>query len=388
MADRVLDEIYSIIRGIGNDHVRQWKDSGRPVVGYFCHYSPPEIVLAAGALPFRLRGTGSDDSSAGDAYMSGRICTYVRHVMSLALEGGYDFLDGEICLNTCDHVRRAADVFVKKTDVPFNAFISVPRNPRESLFGYYLSELKNLVSSLESHFGVSIGDDELRPAIRAFNENRRLLKKIEEFRLPDEPKLTGAEALSIHIASHVLPPSVFADIAGRLLDKLPERPGLDSSRGRLVLTGGELDEPGFVAAIESQGALVVADTLCFGARSLLEPIDEDSPDPLEAIARKYFFSNSCARMIGDFPERWDTLKDIMDTCRADGIVFQRLVFCDPWGAEIHNMLHRAAQEDGIPVLSLTREYGIVATGQLRTRAQAFVEKIEIARAKKSAGSNA
>lgn len=380
MADLILSEIRELISGHTNRHVDAWKAEGHPVIGYFCHYTPRELALSAGALPLRLRGAGSDDSSTGDAYLSGRVCTYVRHTMSLALEGHYDFLDGEISTNTCDHVRRAADLFVKKTGIAYHGFLSVPRTPRESLYGYYLKELRNVIAGLAGHLGVTIGDAELREAIRTVNGIRRRLRTIDDLRLEDKPKLSGAEALSVHIASQVLPPAVFIDLADRLIDALRERPGLDSSRGRLLLIGAELDEPKYIESIESQGALVVADQLCFGSRSLLGPIDEDAEDPLDALGRAYFFSTSCARMIGDFPRRWEGVKAAAKVARADGLIFERIIFCDPWGGELHNILHRTEQETTLPVLSLTREYNVVPTGQVKTRVQAFLEKIEIAKA--------
>lgn len=383
-AEAILGEVRALIPKQTNRYVDEWKASGKPVVGYFCNYVPREILLAAGALPLRLRGVGSEDSSRGDAYLSARVCTYVRHVMSLALEGHYDFLDGEISTNTCDHVRRSADVFVKKTAVPFHGFLSVPRTPRESLYGYYLGELRKLVQGLEGHFGVKIGPQELRQAVRTLNEIRGRLRKINRMRLEEKPKISGAEALSVHIASQVLPPGVFADLADRLIPALEERPGLDTSRARFVLVGAELDEPEYLEAVESQGALVVADLLCFGARSVLNPTDEGASDPLDAIGRAYFFGSSCARMIGDFGRRWEELKRLVVEARADGVVFERIIFCDPWGAEIHNILQRVKKEAPFPVLSLTREYNIVPTGQVKTRVQAFVEKIEIARAQKAA----
>lgn len=381
LAEHILREITALVTSHTNAHVREWKQAGRPVVAYFCRYTPPEILLAAGALPLRLRAPDSDDSSLGDAYLSGRICTFVRHVMSLVLDGQFDFLDGEVSANTCDHVRRSADVFVHKSEVPFHGFVSVPRAPRVSLFPYYLNELKKLIAGLEAHLGVSVTDESLRQAVRDLNRTRALLAQINMLRLEDKPRLTGAEALSVHIASQVIPPQIFADLATRLLEALAQRPGLESPRGRLVLAGAELDEPAFVAAVESQGALVVADHLCWGARSVLDPIDEAAPDILEALARAYFFHPSCARMIGDFPARWDSLKQLVSAARAHGVVFQRLIFCDPWGAEIHNILHRTAQEHAFPVLSLSREYGVVATGQIKTRVQAFLEMIEISSAR-------
>jgi len=381
MPEEILRGIRELIGSHTNRYVEEWKASGRPVAGYFCQYAPPELVLAAGAMPLRLRAAGSRDSSSGDALMSGRVCTFVRHVAALAVEGEYDFLDAVINLNTCDHVRRAADVFAKKTSIPFQGFVSVPRAPRESLFGYYLSELKKLLAGLEKQFGYKVNGETLRISIGTMNENRRRLAAIDKMRLEDKPRLTGAEALAVHTASQTLPPPVFQNIADRLIEKLETRPGLDTHAGRLVLAGAELDEPEYVEALESQGALVVADTLCFGARAAMDPIDELAPDPLEAIARAYFFRPSCARMIGDFPARWEYLKKTVREARADGVVFSRIVFCDPWGAEIHNILNRARKENAFPVLSLSREYGIVPTGQLRTRVQAFLEQIEIAKTK-------
>ncbi len=376
--------IQRLISSHTNPYVEEWKSSSRPVVGYLCQYVPREIILAAGALPLRLRGAGSQDSSLADAYMSGRTCTYVRHVMSLSLDSRYDFLDGEIGLNTCDHVRRAADVFIKKTSIPYHGFISVPRSLRESLYGYYREELRRLMEGLGAHCGRQIDESALRQAIRTMNQVRHRLIEIARMRNLDRPLLSGAESLALHIASQVLPPDVFVALADDLIKRLKEGPGLDTSRGRLVLVGAELDEPEYVEVLESQGALVVADRLCFGARSVLAPIDEDAADPLDAIGRAYFFQPSCARMIGDFPARWKALTELVAETRSDGVVFERLVFCDPWGAELHNLLERAQKEQAFPILVLSREYGIVPTGQLKTRIQAFVEKLEIGRVKRRA----
>lgn len=379
MADRALHSLAELVRDPVPQPVRDWKDKGRPVVGYLCQYVPPEIILAAGAMPLRLRGVGSDDPALGDALMSSRVCTFVRHVMSLVLDDRYDVLDAAVCTNTCDHVRRAADVFTHKTTIPC-AFVSVPRAPRESLFGYYLEELRKLHAWLCEKLGSEASDDALREAVRVVEANRVRLRALPALRRLHAPKLTGAESLVLHVASQVLPPADFQARIDEVLELLLSRDGFGDLRARFVLVGAELDEPGYVAALESQGALVVGDQLCFGARSVLPPIDPASPDPLEAIARSYFFRHSCARMMGDFPARFESIVRLVRDTAADGVIFQRLMFCDPWGADLHNISHRCREARGFPLLSLSREYGIVPTGQLRTRVQAFVERIEIARA--------
>lgn len=385
-AAAVLAEVQGLVAGHTNGRVEAWKAAGRPVVGYFCSYAPPELLLSLGALPLRLRGVGCTDSSAGDAYLSGRTCTHVRRVMSLVLDGAYDFLDGQVSLNTCDHVRRAADVFVKKSGVPFHGFLSVPRALRMDLFPWYVEELRKLRAALAAHLGVDASDDRLREAIATLNAVRDRLRRLASLRLLEQPRLTGAEALAVHIAAQVLPPVDFLELTDRLLPALAARDGRPSPRGRLILAGAELDEPAFVEAVESQGALVVADRLCFGARSVLDPIDERAADPLLAVAHATFFRPSCARMIGDFPARWDALAADVARARADGVVFVRLVFCDPWGADLHNLTARA-RAAGLPLLPLSREHGVVPAGQVRTRVQAFLERIEVARASQRAGGN-
>ena len=111
---------------------------------------------------------------------------------------------------------------------------------------------------------------------------------------------------------------------------------------------------------------------------------EKAADPLDALCQRYFFQTSCARMIGNFPDRFDTLVDTMKKRRIDGVVFQRLKFCDPWGAEGHKLRLRCKRM-GLPLLVLEREYGLVHAGQVKTRVQAFMEMIEAARRKDGHG---
>lgn len=378
MTSAQLTEMRARLDLSSGEHAAELSQAGRPTVGYFCHYVPPEIITAAGAVPLRLRGVGIEDSSLGDAYLSERVCTYVRHVMNQVLDGSLDDLAGVVCSNTCDHVRRAADLFREKAQIPFVGFVSVPRALREDLYPYYRRELSRLFEGLCEALGTEATGDALRAAIAEHNAVRRRLLRLGELRRREPPRLSGADALVVNIAAQVMPPATFLPWIDALLDALERAPALEGVHARVVLVGAELDEPRYLDVIEGQGALVVSDRLCFGERSVLELLDEAAAEPLDTLARAYFFQPSCARMIGDFPARWASLAGELERARADGIIFERLLFCDPWGAEQYN-LSRRCRDAQVPLLSLNREYGIVPTGQLRTRVQAFVERIEIQR---------
>jgi len=370
----VLRTFQGVIEGPRNSYLDEWVRAGGRVMGYYCSYIPEEIFTAAGFLPYRIRGAGSEDSSDGDAYMSARVCTFVRHTISLALRGEFDFLDGVVLAQNCDHIRRAGDLFVKKVGVPFYSLLSVPRVPKERLFDWYLGELKRLRAEIEAHFGLTITDQKLEEAIALHNATRERVKNLYAMRKKDAPSIIGEEALTITIGAHLMPRDQFNTLMDDLLADLKNAKGNNNYRARVIITGGELDNPEYIAGIEQQGALSVAEIVCFGQRSFGELIESGAGDPLERIARHKFFQVPCARMVECFDDQVARLKDTVGEFNADGIIFQRMKFCDPWAGDGHNLYWRM-KEEGIPFLGLEREYQVPASGQVKTRVQAFLEQM-------------
>jgi benzoyl-CoA reductase/2-hydroxyglutaryl-CoA dehydratase subunit BcrC/BadD/HgdB len=69
------------------------------------------------------------------------------------------------------------------------------------------------------------------------------------------------------------------------------------------------------------------------------------------------------------------MKQMVNDFNVDGVVFQRIRYCDLWGGQLL-YLEKEMKESNIPMLSIDREYSLGAVGQLRTRVQAFLERIE------------
>lgn len=372
--DEILDTMRGVIGKPRNTYLDEWVETGRKVIGYYCSYIPEEIFTAAGFLPYRLRGAGSDDSSDGDAYMSARVCTFVRHTMSLALRGELDFLDGVVLAQNCDHIRRAGDLFVKKVRPSFYGFLSVPRVPKERLYPWYLGELKRLKAEMEAHYAIAITDESLEEAIALHNATRHRIGEIYDLRKRERPPITGEEALTVTVAAHLMPRASFNALADDLISDLKTRRDGASYRARVIVTGGVMDNPDYLAGIEQQGALSVAEIACFGQRSFGEPIETGEGDPLDRIARHRFFQAPCARMVECFDEQFSTLAKAVEEFKADGIILQRMKFCDPWAGDAHNFYWKM-KEAGIPFLMLEREYQVPASGQVKTRVQAFLEQM-------------
>jgi benzoyl-CoA reductase/2-hydroxyglutaryl-CoA dehydratase subunit BcrC/BadD/HgdB len=234
-------------------------------------------------------------------------------------------------------------------------------------------QLDRFKRSLEDYFQVTITEQALRRSIRIYNEKRRLLKSLYELRKKEAPPITGAEVLGICIASTSMPVEEFNQLLKQMLDELRGRAGFSDYRARLLLAGGELEDPAYIRVIEELGGLVVTDLLCFGLRAFWDLVDEDSK-PIAALAKRYLQrSISCPRMI-DYQRRLKFIRDLAQEFKVDGTIVARMKFCDNWACEGASIQQQAKRE-GTRSLLLEREYLMTAVGQMRTRVQAFLETI-------------
>jgi len=356
-----------------SSYVQAVKEAGMKVVGFFCSYIPLELLDAAGVLPYRIKGISGRDTGPGTTYLSSRVCTFCRNALTLALEEDFSFLDGLLGTNTCDPVRRASQNWTIKNPPSFNEFVHVPRVYREENISRYTAELGRLKSNLETWLGIEIKDGEIREAIESRNRARAILRELSRLRARAEPPISGSEMLAVSVSYQQMPVGDFIEAADKLLSERREMK-TDPGRVRVLLAGGMLDDPDYVKFIEDQGLDVVADAMCFGLRSYADDVDLDKP-PLEAISERYMLHFPCARMGESFPLRWERILEDYNEYKADGIIYQRLKFCQLWGVDSHNMAPLCEELD-MPLLYLEREYGFFSTGQLKTRLQAFTELIE------------
>jgi bcr-type benzoyl-CoA reductase subunit C len=372
---KTLQEFTRAAETIVNPEVKKWKDQGGKIIGYFCSAMPVEMITAAGFLPFRARATGSTGTELSDAYFGSINCSFPRHAFNMALKGEYDFLDGLIIFNSCDHIRRLYDHWIRQIKTPFVKIISLPRKDEPAQIEWFRSELSILRESMQKHFGVEITDDRLRKAIALHNKSRRSQRALYDLRKKDKPPITGAEMLTVTVAGTAMPPELFNLLLSELLHDISKKSGHSDYRARLMLIGGELDNPEYIKVIEGQGGLVVTDALCFGSRTLWKDVDENIADPLTALAQYYVADRpSCARMYTSYEKRVDYIRNMIKDFKVDGVIFERLTFCETWGFEQYSIVNDF-KEWKIPLLCVDREYTLSGVGQLRTRVQAFLETL-------------
>lgn len=370
-----LEQLAEVSSEQLNRYVSDWKGQGKKVVGYVCSYLPEEILYAADILPIRITGKGVTDTSLADSYLTRVNCTFSRCCLEAGMSGGYDFLDGAVFINGCDHIRRAYDNWAAHESAPpFLYMLPVPHIIDENGLQWYREEVEKLKDSVEEYFKVTVTPEKLTEAVQTCNETRKLLRKLYDLRAGDSPPVTGAEALAIVSASTAMPKMEFNKLLGTLLAEIEKKELEPNGKVRLLVAGSLMDDPEFLENVEDLGAIVVTDALCFGTRNFWDLTDE-SGDAFDALAARYYHHAPCPRMAGAYKTRLAFVKEQVERARVDGAVLEYIKFCDLHGTD-NALLKKDLEGMGLPVIELERQYGPLAdAGRIRTRVQAFLERI-------------
>ena len=381
----------NLLEDANNELVRQAQENGSIVLGYTCYHIPEVLLNVDNCISVRLRApkTGSLDIST--YYMSNYACDYARALVERAIEGGYQFLDAMIGVDACSAMNRSMEHFevlkVNSKEKFFVTHTDMPLKVTDYYIDAYTTQMReHVLNRLTETFGVDTSDEALRKAVAEHNEVCRILTEIGQFRKEENPRITGYEYHILNLVSYACPKALILPYLRETLQELRTREPDPKPwyRARVLIAGSEIDDPEFTKMCEMAGGLVVADRYCFGSMPGREEIPlEEGKDILQSIADYYMWRNQCPRAMG--PEniiaRKKYIFDLVEKYHADGIIVENMKFCEYWGYERaqDGMWFYEGYElpRSIPVCQIEKDYTSAASGQLRTRFQAFIESLEI-----------
>jgi benzoyl-CoA reductase subunit C len=345
----------------------------RPVFGYFCTYTPEEIIHAAGGIPFRIIGQKKKIRLA-DAHLQAYCCSLVRDALEDALGGRLEFLDGVVFPHTCDSIQRLSDIWRINAGFPFHADIVLPvKLHTESAKEYLIEELAQFVKKLSAYTKKEITDASLTEAIDLYNVMRNNLARLYEVK-KNNPGVIPSCALNDCVqAAMFMPVEEHNRLMGDLL-AAPPATGPDGKPSRILVVGNLCVFDEIYDFIDGSGGTVVGDDMCTGSRYFAAPIKKDGRDPVEAIADRIIERPICAAKHNPRFDRAAYLKGMIKDTKADGVIFLLIKFCDPHSFD-YPYLMEAADEMKVPHLLLETEMDNPSLGQVKTRIDAFMEMI-------------
>jgi benzoyl-CoA reductase/2-hydroxyglutaryl-CoA dehydratase subunit BcrC/BadD/HgdB len=375
--------VMSEVHGLRVKELLDGKKEGRKVVGSFCVFVPEEIVRAADATLVGLC-TGADFATeevekllprntcslikSAFGFKLGKVCPYIESA---------DMIVGE---NTCDGKKKSYEVL---DELVQNLYVmDLPQSKSAEGKALLKAEYYRFKDAIEDLSSVKIDAQRLKKGIEIANNKRKAVHRLSELRKADPAPISGLDALLVNQVFFYDDPVRFTDSVNKMCDELEGR--IQDGKGvfskhtpRILLSGCPMAVPNWKVPwiIETSGAAIVGEESCVGERGTRNLTDDSGntlDELMDALVDRYF-QVDCAIFTPN-PDRLNHVKQMFKDYKADGVIHYGLQFCQPY--QIESLPVEAKLEnEGIPTLRIDTDYSMEDVEQLKTRVEAFVERL-------------
>ena len=250
---------------------------------------PVEIVRAAGFRAVFARGVPGPTPTADHYLEPGIFPRRLRHLVERALTGRLSDAARVVIPRTSDtdykcflYLREFVRRGVTSAFPPVMLF-DLLQSGGAHVGAYDTARTRALFDELASVSGRKASVEDLHREIVRANEARAAVRRLSAFRRI-HPRVTGAEVFPLLAGFWELESERFVAAVSGAANAYAKRPAL--SGPRVLLAGAPVDGPELHRAIESHGAVVVAEVGPWGSGAAGDDVRIDD-DPFGAVAEKY-----------------------------------------------------------------------------------------------------
>jgi benzoyl-CoA reductase/2-hydroxyglutaryl-CoA dehydratase subunit BcrC/BadD/HgdB len=326
---------------------------GMPVAGMTSNTVPWELLRAAGYFPVMLNPPVGPAPFADRFMEDGIFSARIREIFEGIASGGWPFLKLVVIPRTSEQEHKlflylhemARQGFA--TSLPSLYLYNLLHTHSEEAQVYGLDRTHEFRKYLERCRGRHIETADLVCAAEESNRASRAIRRFLELRQGPEPRLSGTEALALIGALYFTDRKEYAQLAEEAATEISRRPPLHGVR--ILVKGSPLHHTGLHRAIESHGAVVVAEDDWWGSRTITKEIPEHT-DIVRAIFERYYIDAASPRV---FPRETTDAWFLATSANVDGVFFYLPPEDDVLGWDYPG-LRKTLDERGIPSL-LVRE---------------------------------
>lgn len=380
---KYFDFVMSEVHGLRIKELLDAKAQGRKVIGSYCVFVPEELILAVDGVCVGLCAGAEFNFEGAEELLPRNTCALIKSAFGFKLGKvcpyiqACDLVVGE---NTCDGKKKAYEIF---NDLVPNLYVmDMPQMKTDQGKAFLKQEYLKFSEKLEEMSGRKITEESLRKGIKIVNDKRNAMKRLAGLRKADPAPISGLDALLINQVFFYDDPLRFTESVNKLCDELEDR--VSNKQGvfpagtpRVIVSGCPMAVPNWKvpAIIESSGAVIVGEESCVGERGIRHITGSNASGldgMLDEITERYF-NIDCAIFTPN-PSRREYVMEMNENLNADGVVHYNLQFCQPYIIE-SGPVEKKLEDSGIPALRLETDYSQEDAGQLKTRIEAFIERI-------------
>jgi len=379
-----FDFVVRELHGFRVKELMEAREQGRKVIGTFCVFVPEELVIAVNAIAVGLCAGADIASDAAEQYVPRNTCSLIKSAFGFKLAKVCPYIEATDLIvgeNTCDGKKKA---FEQYKDVVDDLYVmDLPQMKSEVGRHLLKAEYKRFARKLEEITGNKITTESLNRGIKIVNAKRKAINRLDSLRAASLLPISGLDSLLTNQVFFYDDPERFTASVNAICDELEER--IANKEGvcpentpRIIVSGCPMAVPNWKLphVIETSGAIIVGEEMCTGVRGTRNNVNEDAStleEMFDSITDRYF-KIDCAVFTPN-TDRLNHVKEMVKEYKADGVIHYGLQFCQPYAHEAMNM-ERLLEAEDIPVLSVETDYSQEDLGQLKTRVEAFVERLQ------------
>ncbi len=340
--------------------------SGRKVIGYFCTYTPVEIIHAGGFIPVRIWG-GTGRIEKAYSLVPNFICPYMRLSLEGALNNEFSFLSGIVQGYTCDVACGAVNIWKDNFNLELCHSLPLPYNDNRDAREFLRAGIGELACKL-TRIGGSLTDESLKDSLELYGEIRTILAWLFELRAQGNLPLRAGDVLSVVQAYFVTPPEEYLEMLKALVVYLKGAPASITPGIPVLVSGSVIEDAQAFTIMEGLGFKVVADDLCTGRRGFI-PRAGLGETPMERLIDRVMNRFPCPSR--SHPrERVPLLLELIRASQAEGVIFVFQKFCTPHLAD-HPKVAQGLKDAGIPGIAIELDESGLIEAQVATRLETF-----------------
>jgi benzoyl-CoA reductase/2-hydroxyglutaryl-CoA dehydratase subunit BcrC/BadD/HgdB len=379
-----FDFVLSEIHGLRIKELMDAKDQGRKVIGTFCVFVPEELILAVDAICVGLCAGAELGFEEAEKYLPRNTCSLIKSAFGFKLAKVCPYIEATDLIvgeNTCDGKKKAYESY---QDIVGNLYVmDLPQMKSEHGKALLKEEYMKFARKLEELSGKKITVESLKKGIEVVNAKRAAIQRLAKLRNADPTPISGLDALLANQVFFYDNPERFTASVNAICDELEVRIKQGSGvapKGapRILVSGCPMAVPNWKVpfVVESSGAIIVGEEMCTGERgtqNLVKTNGGSVDDIIDGIVDRYI-DIDCAIFTPN-PSRLNHIKEMVKEYKADGVLHYGLQFCQPYQIESKSV-ERELEDAGTPVLLIETDYSQEDAGQIKTRVEAFIERIK------------
>jgi benzoyl-CoA reductase/2-hydroxyglutaryl-CoA dehydratase subunit BcrC/BadD/HgdB len=379
-----FDFVMSEVHGLRIKELMDEKAAGRKVIGTYCVFVPEEIVKAADGTMVGLCAGADFAMDEVEKLLPRNTCALIKSAFGFKLGKVCPYVEASDMIvgeNTCDGKKKAYETL--KSLIPHLYVMDLPQMKTPEGKALLRSEYSKFKSAVEKLTGVTIDAARLKTGISIVNNKRKAIHRLASLRKHRPAPISGLDALLANQVFFYDNPVRFTGSVNKICDVLENRVEkkvgvFPAATPRILLSGCPMAVPNWKLPwiIETSGAVIVGEESCVGERGTRNLTDDSGntvDELMNALVERYF-KNDCAVFTPN-PDRLNHIAEMAKTYNADGVIHYGLQFCQPYIME-SIPVEKALESQGIPTLRIETDYSMEDVGQLKTRVEAFIERIK------------